>query len=145
MYVLPISLLIINFVDIVCSFFGENLFSGYLIKLISIMLAFFIIVFFHKIHEKNQIKFGPDGLKIPDWENKSFAWEKLRFIVKDRNLLNIFPVLRLHIEHLEMETYVEYDLSEIRDFLKLIKSNCPQEHELYKVIEEYAKVKKLPF
>lgn len=138
-YVLPLSFVITSIADLICRNFQDNLFSGFWIKLLISVLSFLIIVISYKVHDKSQIKFGANGLKIPEWENNILAWEKIIFSVEDKKLLKIFPVLRLNIEYMGKKTYIEYDSSEIKNFCKLINLYCPKNLELYQLVQEYAK------
>lgn len=138
-FLLPLYSVIIIIADLICRNFQDNTFSGFWFKII-LAIPFVVIVYFlMRIVEKNQIQYGTHGLKFPEWNNETYEWNQISFKLEDNKIFSIIPNIRVDMILKDKSTHMEYDITDMRSFFKLVLNYCPKDHELYKLVKEYQK------
>jgi hypothetical protein len=138
-YVAPFTIIVTTIADVSFKNFIDYQYSKFWTNVLISTLGFLYIFYIHKTNEKNQIQYGSFGLKFPEWNNETYEWNQINFKIEYKKILYIIPIISLDIILKDKSTYMEYDITDMGSFFELVFKHCPQDHELYKLVEEYQK------
>lgn len=138
-YVVPFTIIATTIADVAFKNFIEYQYSKIWTNILISTLGFLYIFYILKTNEKNQIQYGSHGLKFPEWNNETYEWNQISFKLKDNKIFSIIPNIRVEMILKDKSTHMEYDITDMRSFFKLILNYCPKDHEMYKLVEEYQK------
>lgn len=126
------------FVVLFVSYFFLNLSTKIILLLSVFSFLFFPTVMFFEYLEYREIYFSKKALII---RNKIINWEELEIEPMTKNE-NYFI---LKIKNNQNKKQIVFKYNTIKSFVLLTLKYCPHEHELYKAVQEYAKVNNIPF